>query len=174
MYIFSTSVYLLPVDCLQSSFNFKIRLVISARAIANLDVKLGNGSRACKENCSQYILPVIYEKRVIALIGRGNTESCVVIACVASVSVQCRGKERRTSVVVTVTQEYPTEPLDKIPALQAEFELAGKKKPWQISWLGNLNERLASWKYENSCRFWLDKKVYFFSWQSHCNFLYGY
>jgi len=23
-------------------------------------------------------------------------------------------------------QEYPTEPLDKIPALQAEFELAGK------------------------------------------------
>ena len=24
-------------------------------------------------------------------------------------------------------QEYPTEPLDKIPALQAEFELAGKK-----------------------------------------------
>ena len=25
-------------------------------------------------------------------------------------------------------QEYPTEPLDKIPARQAEFELAGKKK----------------------------------------------
>ena len=24
-------------------------------------------------------------------------------------------------------QEYPTKPLDKIPALQAEFELAGKK-----------------------------------------------
>ena len=24
-------------------------------------------------------------------------------------------------------QEYPTEPLDKIPARQAEFELAGKK-----------------------------------------------
>ena len=24
-------------------------------------------------------------------------------------------------------QEYPTEPLDKKPALQAEFELAGKK-----------------------------------------------
>ena len=24
-------------------------------------------------------------------------------------------------------QEYPTEPLDKIPALQAEFELAEKK-----------------------------------------------
>ena len=23
-----------------------------------------------------------------------------------------------------------------------------EKKPWQISWLGNLNERLASWKYE--------------------------
>ena len=23
--------------------------------------------------------------------------------------------------------EYPTEPLDKIPALEAEFELAGKK-----------------------------------------------
>ena len=41
-------------------------------------------------------------------------------------------------------QEYPTEPLDKIPALQAEFELAGKKKHWLISWLGNLNERLAS------------------------------
>ena len=40
--------------------------------------------------------------------------------------------------------EYPTEPLDKIPALQAEFELAGKKKRWLISWLGNLNERLAS------------------------------
>ena len=39
--------------------------------------------------------------------------------------------------------EYPTEPLDKIPALQAEFELAGKKKRWLISWLGNLNERLA-------------------------------
>ena len=42
------------------------------------------------------------------------------------------------------SQEYPTEPLDKIPALQAEFELAGKKKHWLISWLGNLNERLAS------------------------------
>ena len=41
-------------------------------------------------------------------------------------------------------QEYPTEPLDKIPALQAEFELAGKKNHWLISWLGNLNERLAS------------------------------
>ena len=41
-------------------------------------------------------------------------------------------------------QEYPTEPLDKIPALQAEFELAGKNKHWLISWLGNLNERLAS------------------------------
>ena len=25
-------------------------------------------------------------------------------------------------------QEYPTEPLDKIPARQVEFELAGKKK----------------------------------------------
>ena len=25
-------------------------------------------------------------------------------------------------------QEYPTEPLEKIPALQAEFELAEKKK----------------------------------------------
>ena len=23
---------------------------------------------------------------------------------------------------------------------------------------------------KNFCRFWLDKKVYFFSWQSHCNF----
>ena len=41
-------------------------------------------------------------------------------------------------------QEYPTEPLDKIPARQAEFELAGKKKLWLVSWLGNLNERLAS------------------------------
>ena len=37
-----------------------------------------------------------------------------------------------------------TEPLDKIPALQVEFELAGKKKHWLISWLGNLNEHLAS------------------------------
>ena len=43
-----------------------------------------------------------------------------------------------------ITQEYPTEPLDKIPALQAEFELAGKKNHWLVSWLGNLNERLAS------------------------------
>ena len=42
------------------------------------------------------------------------------------------------------SQEYPTEPLDKIPARQAEFELAGKKKHWLVSWLGNLNERLAS------------------------------
>ena len=25
------------------------------------------------------------------------------------------------------SQEYPTKPLDKIPARQAEFELAGKK-----------------------------------------------
>ena len=25
-------------------------------------------------------------------------------------------------------QEYPTEPLDKIPACQGEFELAGRKK----------------------------------------------
>ena len=45
-------------------------------------------------------------------------------------------------------QEYPTEPLDKIPALQAEFELAEKKKHWLISCLGNLNERLASRKNE--------------------------
>ena len=30
--------------------------------------------------------------------------------------------------VIGIRQEYPTEPLDKIPALQAEFELAGKKK----------------------------------------------
>ena len=37
------------------------------------------------------------------------------------------------------SQEYPAKPLDKIPALQAEFELAGKKKHWLISWLGNLN-----------------------------------
>ena len=44
-----------------------------------------------------------------------------------------------------VSQEYPTEPLDKIPARQAEFELAGKKKHWLVSWLGNLNERLASY-----------------------------
>ena len=29
---------------------------------------------------------------------------------------------------VSLNQEYPTEPLDKIPALQAKFELAGKKK----------------------------------------------
>ena len=43
-----------------------------------------------------------------------------------------------------LSQEYPTEPLDKIPARQAEFELAGKKKHWLVSWLGNLNERLAS------------------------------
>ena len=28
---------------------------------------------------------------------------------------------------VLLSQEYPTEPLDKIPARQAEFELAGKK-----------------------------------------------
>ena len=41
-------------------------------------------------------------------------------------------------------QEYPTEPLDKIPARQAAFELAGKKKHLLVSWLGNLNERLAS------------------------------
>ena len=26
---------------------------------------------------------------------------------------------------------------------------------------------------KNLCRFWLDKKVYFFSWQSHCNFLHA-
>ena len=45
---------------------------------------------------------------------------------------------------VTYRPEYPTERLDKIPALQAEFELAEKKKHWLISWLGNVNERLAS------------------------------
>ena len=28
---------------------------------------------------------------------------------------------------LSTVQEYPTEPLDKIPALQAEFEQAGKK-----------------------------------------------
>ena len=50
----------------------------------------------------------------------------------------------RSSLAVTRNQEYPTEPLDKIPARQAEFELAGKKKHWLVSWLGNLNERLAS------------------------------
>ena len=27
---------------------------------------------------------------------------------------------------------------------------------------------------KNLCRFWLDKKDYFLSWQSHCNFLYGF
>ena len=32
-----------------------------------------------------------------------------------------------TVFTVAGRQEYPTEPLDKIPALQAEFELAGKK-----------------------------------------------
>ena len=48
------------------------------------------------------------------------------------------------SFLCDTSQEYPTEPLDKIPARQAEFELAGKKKHWLVSWLGNLNERLAS------------------------------
>ena len=50
----------------------------------------------------------------------------------------------QASLYHVICQEYPTEPLDKIPALQVEFELAGKKKHWLISWLGNLNERLAS------------------------------
>ena len=46
-------------------------------------------------------------------------------------------------------QEYPTEPLDKIPARQAEFELAGKKKHWLVSWLGNLLENLVLGKKSN-------------------------
>ena len=51
----------------------------------------------------------------------------------------------QASLYHVICQEYPTEPLDKIPALQVEFELAGKKKKyWLISWLGNVNERLAS------------------------------
>ena len=37
------------------------------------------------------------------------------------------------------SQEYPTEPLDKIPALQVEFELAGKKKTL-ANWLAGKSE----------------------------------
>ena len=37
-------------------------------------------------------------------------------------------KSLKQEVFLSLTQEYPTEPLDEIPALQAEFELAGKKK----------------------------------------------
>ena len=40
---------------------------------------------------------------------------------------------------------------------------------WEIWMSALLAENM-----KNLCRFWLDKKVYFFSWQSHCNFLYGY
>ena len=48
-----------------------------------------------------------------------------------------------------------------------------EKLHWLISWLGNLNERLANLKYRKfMSRFWLDKKVYFFSWQWHCNFFF--
>ena len=50
----------------------------------------------------------------------------------------------QASLYHVICQEHPTEPLDKIPVLQVEFELAGKKKHWLISWLGNVNERLAS------------------------------
>ena len=60
------------------------------------------------------------------------------------------------------------EPLDKIPALQAEFELA-EKKNMANQRAGNLNERPLAENMKNLCRFWLDKKVYFFSWQWHCN-----
>ena len=43
------------------------------------------------------------------------------------VVVTIRNMKRANIGQININQEYPTEPLDKIPARQGEFELAGKK-----------------------------------------------
>ena len=44
-------------------------------------------------------------------------------------------------------QEYPTEPLDKIPALQGRIALAGKLNIGHTHLLENLYEHLAGWEF---------------------------
>ena len=84
----------------------------------------------------------------IFITNRYISKSCTTTKNTIDLQYACRAGAAVVSTITSnklvIVQEYPTEPLDKIPALQAEFELAGKKTPWQISWLGNLNERLAS------------------------------
>ena len=46
-----------------------------------------------------------------------------------------------------IYQEYPTEPLDKIPALQGRIALAGKLNIGHTHLLENLYEHLAGWEF---------------------------
>ena len=47
---------------------------------------------------------------------------------------------------VSILQEYPTEPLDKIPALQGRIALAGKLNIGHMHLLENLYKRHAGWE----------------------------
>ena len=72
-------------------------------------------------------------------------------------------KEKTSSVVPKFkiklsVQEYPTEPLDKIPALQGRIALAGKLNIGHTHLLENLYEHHARWEFMLQRWFWLGKK----------------
>ena len=65
------------------------------------------------------------------------------------ISYRC-GSLRRfilVSILSTLLQEYPTEPLDKIPALQGRIALAGKLNIGHMHLLENIYKHYSGWEF---------------------------
>ena len=76
-----------------------------------------------------------------------------------------------SSIVFRSTQQLPNWAARQNTRSSCRIWASWEKLHWLISWLGNLNERLASWK---KCKIyarsgWINRYI-FYSWQSHCNF----